>query len=176
MQKVNDWDNVQETGGSRRGLPAGGYVCKIVSVKDEPQKQYLRIEYDVAQGDYKDYALDCEARNGFWPLTTIRSYKDRAIGFFKHFISAVEKSNRNYKWDWNEQTLEGKFVGMVIGEEEYEKRDGKIGTRMVAKDTLSIYDIKDGKYSVPEPVKIQRTEKPSVDIEVDDGDLPFDFN
>lgn len=176
MQKVNDWDNVQETGGIRRGLPSGGYVCKIVSVKDEPQKQYLRIEYDVAQGDYKDYALDCEARNGFWPLTTIRSYKDRAIGFFKHFISAVEKSNRNYKWDWNEQTLEGKFVGMVIGEEEYEKQNGKIGTRMTVKDTLSIYDIKDGNYSVPEPVKLQRAEKPSVDIEVDDGDLPFDFN
>ena len=151
-------------------------MCKIVSVKDEPQKQYLRIEYDIAQGDYKDYALDCEARNGFWPLTTIRSYKDRAIGFFKHFISSVEKSNRNYKWDWNEQTLEGKFVGMVIGEEEYEKRDGSIGTRMVAKDTISIYDVKDGNYVIPEPVKLKRETKPNIDVTVDDGDLPFDFN
>lgn len=175
MQKVNDWDNVQESG-NFRNLPAGGYVCRIESVKDEPQKQYLKVEYDIAQGDFKGYALDCETRNGFWPLTTIRSYKEKAIGFFKHFISAVEKSNSGYKWSWEEKTLEGKLIGMVIGEEEYEKRDGKIGTRMTVKDTLSIYDIKDGKYSIPEPVKIQRTEKPSVDVEVDDEDLPFDFN
>lgn len=174
MQKINDWENVQESGNSRITLPAGGYVCKIVDVKDEPQKQYLRIEYDIAQGEFKDYSLNCEERNGFWPLSFIKSYKEKAIGFFKHFISSVEKSNNNFKWAWDEDALVGKLVGIVIGEEEYEKRNGNTGTRMVAADFCSVTDIKNGNFRVPPPVRLApKTTTPPV---VDDGDLPFDFN
>lgn len=175
MQKYKDWDNVSEAG-NRKILPAGGYICKIVDVKDEPQKQYLKIEYDIAQGEWKDYALTVESDRGWWPLSTVKSYKEKAIGFFKHFISSIEKSNQGFKWDWDENKLVGKVLGIVIGEEEYEKRDGSVGTKMVASDFLPVESIKKGQYKTPDPVKLKRAETPSVDISADDdGDLPFDF-
>lgn len=175
MQKINGWESVQESG-SRKFLPAGGYICKIVDVKDEPQKQYMKIEYDIAQGEWKDYALTVESERGWWPLTTVKSYKEKAIGFFKHFISSIEKSNPNFKWDWDENKLVGKLVGVVIGEQEYEKKDGSIGTNMVASDFTPVENIKKGQYKVPDPVKLKRSEpEPSADTDADDGDLPFDF-
>ena len=51
MKKI-DWNNVKENGSQ---LPAGGYVCGITSVEDVPEKEYLKFEFDVAEGEYKNY-------------------------------------------------------------------------------------------------------------------------
>ena len=55
----------------------------------------------------------------FWGGNFFRSYKESTIGFFKGFITAIEKSNPAYRWDWNEQGLKGKLIGIVLQEEEY---------------------------------------------------------
>ena len=49
---------------------------------------------------------------------SIRSYKTNALPFFKGFITAVEKTNPGYTWDWDEKKLIGKNVIAVFGEED----------------------------------------------------------
>ena len=39
-------------------LPVGGYICKILRVEDHPDREYLRIEFDIVDGKYKDYFLN----------------------------------------------------------------------------------------------------------------------
>ena len=52
MKKI-DWNNVEEAKDGR--LPAGGYICGITSVEDVANSEYLRFEYDIAEGEYKNY-------------------------------------------------------------------------------------------------------------------------
>ena len=46
MKKLN-LDNVQEF--TRFKNPVGGFICEIKSVEDVPDKEYLRIGYDIAE-------------------------------------------------------------------------------------------------------------------------------
>ena len=95
---------------------------------------------------------------------------------FKHFTNCVEESNNGYKWEWDEKTLIGKFIGLVLGEEEYEANDGSIKTRLYVKDIKTIFDIADKKYKVPELKKVKRQENVSGFApmpSVDNSDLPF---
>ena len=45
--KSIDLSNVQEF--SRFKNPVGGFVCVIKSVEDVPEKEYLKIGYDIAE-------------------------------------------------------------------------------------------------------------------------------
>ena len=47
MKQVN-LENVQEAGSFEK-LPAGGYICKYVNVEDIEKKEYLYMEFDIAE-------------------------------------------------------------------------------------------------------------------------------
>jgi len=179
MKKFDNWDSVEEIGNSAsKVLPAGGYVGKITAVTDVPEKEYLRIEWDISEGEFKGNGASCLERNGFLPSANrfVRSYKDSAIGFFKGFISSVEQSNPNFVWDFDERKLVGKTIGCVIGEEEYRKQTGDIGTRLKVKRTLSADSIRAGKFKVPdkEVLKEEANPTPTWSAVSDlDGELPF---
>ena len=180
MKVVSNWSEVEEQGNNERKLlPAGGYIGKILSVEDFPEKQYLKITWDISEGEYKGNGSSCLERNGFLPkaFTFTRSYKESALGFFKGFISSVEQSNPNYKWGWDEKTLVGKTFGVILGEEEYRKRDGNIGTRLVFSQARSADVIWGGNFSIP-PLKKLAEDAPATptwSAVTDDGsdDLPF---
>lgn len=173
MKKINAYETTQAAKEFSR-MPAGGYVCIIKSVEDNPAKQYLFIEVDVAEGEYKNYALDTQERAGFWPLRFYRDYNDRALKFFKAFIEAVEGTNNRYKWDWNEQSLVNKGVGIVFQETEYERKDGKIGTKLIPSLFTTAARIREGDFTVPAPKLLDHvTATPSFEEEEDDGTLPF---
>jgi hypothetical protein len=123
----------------------GGYICRITSVVDVPDKEYLKIEYDIAFGEFEGHYQQLSDSKGFWGASFIKSYKDKALPFFKGFITAVEKSNNGYTFSNNEQTMYGKLIGLVLGEEEYMKGDGTtIGTRLYVHQTRSIEEIRKG--------------------------------
>ena len=90
MKKI-DWNNVEEAKDGR--LPAGGYICGITSVEDVANSEYLRFEYDIAEGEYKNYYRELSEHLNFWGGSFIKSYKEKALGFFKKMIVAFEKSN-----------------------------------------------------------------------------------
>lgn len=177
MKPISNWNEVEAQGNEEyKRLVPGGYVCRITKVEDHPEKSYLYIEFDISEGEYAGYGSSCMERNGFTPLRMYRSYSDKAAGMFKGFIQNVEASNPNYKWEWKEQSLVARLIGIVLGEEEYRKQDGSIGTRFGAKDK-TVAAIRDGKFKVPEK-KVLKEEAPAAPVwsavaDDSESDLPF---
>lgn len=162
--KSVDLTNVQESGDGLR-LPAGGYICKYTNVEDRPDKEYLYMEYDIVEGEFKDYYKDLSARADFWGGRVYRSYKPAALPMFKRMCTAVSKSNGNFVFDGgainnNEKTLIGKYVGLVFGEEEYIGNDGNKKTRLYVFAEKSVQDIRDGNYKVPK-LKLLKEDTPA---------------
>lgn len=171
MRKINDFENVKENSGDFERPAAGGYVGVILGATDVPEKEYIKLDLDIAEGDFANYSVETMERAGFCPLHAIRSYKDKALGFFKAFTNAVEACNPNYKWDWNEEALEGKKICFVLGEEEYQKQDGTVGERYTIDKFLSVEDLKAGKFKVPAKKKLAVAVP--VETNDDDDDLPW---
>lgn len=159
MKKISGYDKIQESGSFKK-LPVGGYIVKILSAIDVPEKEYLRISFDIAEGPNKGFFAE-EYKNDTredkkWPNagTFVRSYKEKALPMMKGFTTAVEKSNKNYTWNFDESTLKGKLVGLVIGEEEFVNSSGKMRTRTYVNAVRSVDIIREGKFEVPELKKL----------------------
>ena len=159
MRHINDWENIKESGTFERLAP-GGYIVKILNVKDFPEKEYLKISFDIAEGDKKGFfkkSFDNDTRDQKkWPNggSFIRSYKQTAASMFKGFVSAVEASNKGYTFDFDEQTLVGKVVGLVLGDEEFLNQKGQVRTRTYVNAVRSVEAIKNGDYKIPELKKL----------------------
>lgn len=155
MKQIENWANIHESGSFHR-LKPGGYLVKILNVQDVPDKQYLRISFDIADGSEKGFfkkQYDSDTRTERkWPNagSFVRSYKDSAAGMFKGFIGAVERSNKGFAWAWDEKALVGKVVGVIIGEEQYQNQKGQVRDRTYVASIRSIDVIKSGEYEVPE--------------------------
>ena len=162
MKKISGYDKIQESGSFKK-LPVGGYVVKILDATDVPEKEYLRISFDVAEGEYKGFFAEeykNDTRDGKkWPNagTFIRSYKSKALPMLKGFTTAVEKSNKGYKWNFDEKSLVNKIVGVVIGEEQYLNQKGQVRTRTYVSAVRSVDTIKKGDFTVPELKKLDAT-------------------
>ena len=160
MKKIENYETVQASSGEVARPTAGGYICKIIDVEDVPMNEqgkgdYLRIEYDIADGFFKDYYKEQFDRwGGNWNASFIRSYKEKALGMLKHFTNCIEASNAGYEWDWNEKGLIGKVVGLVLGEEEYKNSAGEIKTKLVVSQVKTVEEIKNGNFKVPAPKKL----------------------
>lgn len=131
-------------------LKPGGYICGITRVEDNPEREFLLLEYDIAEGPFANYWRQLCQSKGFWGGSFVKSYKERALPFFKSFVTAVENSNRGYRWDNDETKLKRKIVGLVLGEEEYLKKDGTVGTRLYVDQIHSVERIKAGEYKTPD--------------------------
>lgn len=150
MRNVN-WDNVQDE--VRRPIP-GGYAAVIVRVEDVENKEYLRIEWEFAEGEFKGVNRETFDSLGFWPMPFFCSYKEKALRFFKGFKTAVEMSNRNYVFRNDPQTLVGKYIGVVLGEEEYLTGSGEVKKRLYVAEKRAGKSIRDGDFVVPELKKL----------------------
>ena len=142
--------------GSFEQLPAGVYCCKICQVKDDPDREYLYIEYDIAEGQFKDYFARLSDRAGFWGGRIFLSYKDKAESIFKRALKAINVTNGSYVFNpyrdgknADEKTLIGKIFWVVLHEEEYEKNNGSTGTRITASGTgfINEHQAKEGKFN-----------------------------
>lgn len=142
--------------GSFEQLPAGVYCCKICQVRDDPEKEYLYVEYDIAEGDHAGYFERLSDRAGFWGGKIFLSYKDKAESLFKRALKAINATNGSYLFNpfsdgknADEKTLIGKTFWVVLHEEEYEKSDGTTGSRMTASATafLNESQAKEGKFN-----------------------------
>ena len=78
---------------------------------------------------------------------------------FKRFCSAVSKSNGNYVFDAktnsDEQSLVGKKIGLVFGEEEYYSNSGEKKTRLYVAREYKLDDITSGNFNTPELKKLK---------------------
>lgn len=94
-------------------------VCVDIAGNDE-QAGYFKKQYDAQTGEKK------------WPNGAIRylSLKDDQIAYLKGTITAIENSNKGFKFDvagdWTQ--LKGKKLTGVFGLEEYTDNEGKTKT------------------------------------------------
>ena len=163
MRKISNWDEIKNTDEVVKfnNLEPGAYVCKILKVEDVEDKEYLKMAFDIAEGDFKGYfkdLFDNDSRDDKkWSNSGIlyRSYQKSAERFFASFITAIEKSNDGYKWNWDEQSLKNKvFVGN-FREEEYIS-DGELKSSIKIGEVRSLEAMKDNRIKPLEPKKVSK--------------------
>ena len=177
-------DATANTGDFQR-LPAGGYIAKILAVKDVDDKSYLLVTFDIAEGEKKGFYAKTDAEHEY-THQFIRSYKETALGMFKGFLKAVDNSNgTNFEPQaekgFAEQQLVGKVVGILVGYEEYVSNRGDVRERMRV-NTRSAETIRSGNFTVPELKKLETGNggagtvpvSPVAGFEgITDADIPF---
>lgn len=151
MRNIDNWDAIEaRQDGSFRRPPPGGYIVCITAVKDNEAKEYLRLEWDFTESPWIGFNEQTCSRAGFWPTTLFRSYKESALGFFKAFKTAVEESNPGYRFNCSDPlALQGKLMGVVLGEEAYISKKGERRTRLYVAQARSVQAIRGGDYETP---------------------------
>lgn len=178
MNEIKGYNSAATSGEFSR-LPAGGYIIKITKVEDVPDKQYLRIIFDIAEGPEKGRFKDEEYdyRHSF-----VRSYKEKALGMFKAFIKAVDTANETnfnefIEKGFDEQLLKGCRLGVLLGYEEYEANDGNVKERLRLAAFKTLEQIRTGDFTVPETKTLENKITTSGPVPgftpINEADVPF---
>ena len=194
IKKPMNWDNVQEIG-ERKTLPLGAYVCKVkqVRVQDNSYGSQLALLFDIAEGEYAGYynqeynanTSDNKKWKGLlrvWLPKDDGSEKDELTKrIFKGFVTAFERSNPGYRWDWNENSLAGKTIGVMYRNEEWDY-EGKHGWAVRPFKAISADTVREGNYTLPKDKPLSNggsatvapANVPAGYTEVDTEELPWD--
>lgn len=82
------------------------------------------------------------------------SYKESSQQMFEAFITSIQNSNQGYQWNWDEQSLKGKELVMVYGEEEYlDKQTNQVKLAISPRQPRSIRALNNNDIKYPLPVK-----------------------
>lgn len=171
-------------------LPVDGYVVEIqkAEVVEYDWGDVLALSYDIAEGEYQGFFLEQWKENtqpdkkykGVFRLNIPKddgSEKDEwSKRKFKTCATAIEESNTGYRWEWEEQTLVKKKVGMIFQDKEWEY-NGKTGMSAQPYAMTTVEKIREGNFKIPKP-KYLNGDAPTPSTQgfnevVDDGDLPF---
>lgn len=161
----SDYDSVQ-VGGSK-ALPKGGYICKIIKArmtKSADNLPMLEALFDICEGEYSNYFGDKYRANlmrnpqsdypsnGRAKVVAVDA-EGKTKKTFKGFVTSVEHSNEvNLPREDNAflKSLEGKYIGVIFGREEFEGTDGKTHWATKPRWYRSVQDIESDNYDVPE--------------------------
>ena len=180
MNKPTGYDETEaKVGGGEFPQPtAGGYVAKIVTAEiktSQKGKEMLVLGIDIAEGEFKDHwtKLKEKFENAFYP-SIFQLTEGEHTGYFKGLISAIEKSNSGYQWNWNEGTLIGKRLGVNLREEEYKNKNGEVKTSLKVAYFTTAQEAKAGLKPL-EPKKLTSSGAPASDFPAHtDNDAPKD--
>jgi len=181
ISKPNNWAELKEAGGDFPKLVPGGYVIVIKKVTDFPEdnNQFIEIEYDVAEGELKHIALDSYERFGSWNFKFRVYYRQKSLGFFKHFISSVEKTNNGFTFDFsNVNCLVNKGLGIVVGVRQYYGNDGTLKNAPDVQDYCTANEVREDKLPSTPKIREPRNVPPAVTVETpndfgSEDELPF---
>lgn len=168
------YNDTEASTGDFERLPAGGYVCRIETVTDFPDKEYLSLVYDIAEGEKKSFYGDDWGKDHPNAHRLIMSYKEKALGMLKGRLRAIDESNgtsfeQQAVTGLDEKQLTGKLVGLIIGYEEYATDRGEVRERTYVKTAVSVEKIRKGEFKVPELKKL----KEAAADPAKDGFTPF---
>ena len=195
MPKIDDnaYNEAQVSTGESVKMPAGGYVVRIQAVRTHgedsnhrpvnyvSEKLYVKLIYDIAEGDFAGkYSEDYwQGEDKDYAHCLYLSWKN--LGVLKNFVTCFDESNPGFDskaaFDADQWGLYiGKYIGIVLGEEEYIGNDGSVKTRYTMPRIKSVPDIRAGKFRVPELKKLKESATPTQDnavpVDVYD-DIPF---
>lgn len=168
-------------------LISGKYVAVITAIEAHENEGYLDVTYDIAEGPFAGYYSRQMQRFSWVPNTQRVYFTARSVAFFRRFIEAITESNEGFEWNWDENSLVGKIVGIVLNSEEYKKKDGGIGTRLRIDSWVPVSSLDE--VEMPEPRKLKSTTTETTEAsedfppfgrgvplnleEGDSGELPF---
>ena len=151
------WDETEaKEFGEFENLELGGHEIVILDAREHKSEFSgnisLKISVDISGNDkqkgfFKKQYDENTSADKKWPTGAVKylSLKDEQLGFLKGFITALEKSNPNFKFNkkgtW-EQLKNLKLAGQ-FGLEEYKKQDGTIGTATKLVQFRSLDKLKD---------------------------------
>ena len=202
MKAFGNFDKVVASNGGSSMLEPGGYVAKIVRVKDHTDegKPYLEFVYDIWNAETKSFlfAQDLADTTNDW-RHSFRIYfsKDNNYGVqrYKALTEAVEntaqgKGAKAFVYedkDNAEQTLVGKLLGVVIRHRSYVNSEGKVKTAVDVNAFIPGKDAAEGNFDAKfaEPYEADGVaearanaesaviDAPAPAIELADADIPF---
>lgn len=161
IRRPNNWNEVKEFS-DRPTLPLDAYVCRVKQavVQNNDFGAQLCILFDIAEGEYKDfYNKDFQNNTQenkkykgvlrVWIPKDDGSEKDEwTKSSFKGMVTAFEKSNPGYQWNWDEASLAGKLVGILFRNEEWEY-EGKTGWAVRPFRAISVDSVRSGDFTLP---------------------------
>ena len=173
IQKPNNWEDVRAFSDSRK-LPLGAYVCTIKQavVRQTDYGDQLCIVFDISTGEWAGYYQDDFDNNSrddkkwkgvlrqFLPKNDGSDRDEWAKSLLKGLTTAVEESNRGYTWDWEEKSLAGKEVGILMRNEEWEY-NGKHGWAVRPFRAISVDSIADATFKLPKDKPLKGRENAS---------------
>ena len=190
MKPVKGYKEATATNFSKaERLPAGGYVLKVLDVKEESYDwgDVIILRFDIAEGEHKGFfdkqyiAMQDEYKKwkGTYRINVpvqkgtseddVNKYK-RFLGFFKSQIEAFNKSNANTNIDcskeWNTSVLKNKLVGAVFGNKEWEM-NGRSGWFTNCDHLIPVEDIRNDNFTIPNDKPFSKKESDKLDAEID---------
>lgn len=182
MNKPSNWDATEAFTGDFKTITPGGHVCQIKQAKVDTTttgKEVLILLFDISEGECKDfYAEQCGRKKASnadakWQGIYRQLTQDKSLPFFKGLITAIEKSNNGYTWNWDEKTLAGKLFGGVFGQEEYINNNGEIKLATKCMAIRSVEQIRNG-VEVPPIKKLKQIDDSFASFGTDvDENIPF---
>lgn len=183
MRKFN-WSSITATAdGEYAALPAGPYIARIVDMVDNDQKEYVELIWDIAEGPHKDRFSDDWGKKHPYAHHVFLSYKDTALGMLKGRLEAIQESNPGFDpfaaWDAGRLDIfRGRLLGINLQEEEYEKRDGTVATRLNVCQVVTVDKVRNGEVKarpkktldIKPQAQTSTSYSPTPD---DDFDVPF---
>ena len=168
IRKPNNWNEVQEFT-ERPKLPVDAYVCRIkrAVIQNNSYGDQLCLLFDIVEGEYKGfYQKDFDSNTQqdkkwrgvlrLWLPKEDGSEKDEwTKSTLKGMVTSVEKSNPGYMWNWDEQSLAGKAIGILYRNEEWEK-DGKGGWSARPFRAMSVDSIRSGDFQIPKDKPLKK--------------------
>lgn len=185
MEKINGYEEAQAITGEYEVLEPGGYICKIIGAKEEmssTNKKMLTIAFDIIEGEKAGYYQRKFDENTSIDKKWNGTYRqmlegEKAAGYLKGLMTALEVSNDGFKWNWDEKKLKDLKFGGIFGREEYEKIDGTRAFSTKLKWIRSVEKIKNGDFKIPEDKLLPKKEDDMFDTSftaaADNDDLPF---
>lgn len=203
MKAFGNFDKVvASNGGGSSMLKPGGYVAKIVRVKDhtDEKKPYLEFVYDIWNGETKSFLFTADladTSNDWRHSFRIYFSKNNNYGVqrYKALTEAVEntaqgKGAKAFVYedkDNAEQTLVGKLLGVVIRHRSYVNSEGKVKTAVDVNAFIPGKDAAEGNFDAKfaEPYETDEVtdaradaanaviDAPAPAVELADEDIPF---
>lgn len=133
--EVNEFDYTPLSLGGHKGI-----IKKVEEyTSDYSGNTSLKVEVDTDKTDkqpgyFQEQFNNNTNANKRWATgaTKYVSLKEdeTCVRMLKAFITAVENSNPNFKYNWEKdiEQLNGKKIGLIFGLEEYEDNEGKLKT------------------------------------------------
>lgn len=186
----------KKSAAGRAHLPAGGYVVKILNAEEVENAwgRSLVLSFDVAEGehagffqaDYQDNPNENRKWRGNYRLRIPKDDGSKEDGWakrtFGNVIWAFEESNPEYHWNWDENTLTGKTVGMLFRDKEWEMETAqgyRTGWTTEACAVCAAQDVRDQKFTMPKakPLANSAVNAKAADFapltDADAADLPW---